>query len=708
MKLQQGRSGGLRGLPSAVWGLLGVLVMGGAVACAPASEEKTETGGSGGSTSAGAGGTAAGNGGEGGSGAGAAGEGGSSGAGAGGDAGAAGDAGAGGEAGSGGAGNGGAGNGGSGGADPLVVGKDCSGSADCPGGTCLDPSSYPGGYCSKVCSGDVITEGDPCPSGAVCVQIVQAAAVCLDACNSQSDCRAGYACRPIPNTDDKVCFPACQSDSDCGSLEKCDTTDGLCKPDATKKGKPGDPCGASDQCLGDGNYCFTNEAYPGGMCSSACTADNVKQECPGISGSNCFAADFGAGIEYTCFGKCKTSVDCRDGYVCSADAGETFQADDKTGACVPTCKNFPCGDGYVCDPTGICVADKQGVAFQVTKQDLGTVSVTANSFKTVSFNLPDNTLSFTLVATPSKPVDAVVPVTVTTPAGVVYDYFDPLKTQYKTLGLSNVPYAGLYPNTPKLSMPGGTYSFEMGATDPVDLKIDVLFKQGSGILSAGTMPMIFYFTQGNSFNAASAKADPVFQQAVNKVKQSYAQIGITLTVDDNSYIDLPSSSQYAVIDERSELAGLFALANNYDASGLNFFFIDQYAFQGGSGVLGISGGIPGSPGLLGVTHAGVSVAYGLLKDDAETLGIVMAHEGGHYLGLFHPTEATGKAFDPLDDTPECPASKFDKNGDGRVDHVECADAGTSNMMFWLVNGPPNKTFTTDQQFVLMRNPLVSH
>jgi hypothetical protein len=688
-----------------------VLIVGGAVACAPASEEKAETGGSGGaggSTSAGAGGSDAGAAGSGAGEAGAAGDAGAAGsdAGAAGEAGSGGsDAGAAGEAGSGGSE---AGNGGSGGGDPLEVGKSCSGTEQCPGGTCLDPNAYPEGYCTKVCSGDVITEGDPCPTGAVCVQIVQAAAVCLDACNSQADCRTGYACRPVPDTGDKVCFPACKSDDDCGSQEKCDAADGLCKPDDTKKGKPGDPCGASDQCLGDGNYCFTDPAYEAGMCSSSCSLDNVKQECPGISNTNCFAADFGVGIEYVCFGKCKTSVDCRDGYVCSADGGAEFQADDKTGACVPNCKNFSCGDGYACDPTGICVANKQGVAFQVTKQDLGTVSVTANTFKTVTFDLPENTMSFTLVATPSKSIDAVVPVTVTTPAGVVYDYFDPLKTQYKTFGLPNVSYSGLYPNTPKLSMPAGTYSFEMGATEATDLKIDVLFKQGSGILSSGKMPMVFYFTEGNPFNAASAKADAVFQQAVDKVKQSYAQIGITLTVDDASYIDLPSSSQYAVIDERSELSGLFALANNYDISGLNFFFIDQYAFKGGSGVLGISGGIPGSPGLQGVTHAGVSVAYGLLKDDAETLGIVMAHEGGHYLGLFHPTEASGKAFDPLDDTPECPASKYDSDGNGKVDHVECADAGTSNMMFWLVNGPQNKTFTTDQQFVLMRNPLVSH
>ncbi|MDF2698080.1 MAG: hypothetical protein K0S65_6463, partial [Labilithrix sp.] len=34
-------------------------------------------------------------------------------------------------------------------------------------------------------------------------------------------------------------------------------------------------------------------------------------------------------------------------------------------------------------------------------------------------------------------------------------------------------------------------------------------------------------------------------------------------------------------------------------------------------------------------------------------GNVLAHEAGHYFGLFHTTEKTGTDFDPLSDTPQC-------------------------------------------------------
>ena len=52
----------------------------------------------------------------------------------------------------------------------------------------------------------------------------------------------------------------------------------------------------------------------------------------------------------------------------------------------------------------------------------------------------------------------------------------------------------------------------------------------------------------------------------------------------------------------------------------------------------------------------------------------MAHEVGHWLGLRHTSERTGKTFDYIKDTPECPAHR-DHNGDGRVDQAECAGAG---------------------------------
>jgi len=40
------------------------------------------------------------------------------------------------------------------------------------------------------------------------------------------------------------------------------------------------------------------------------------------------------------------------------------------------------------------------------------------------------------------------------------------------------------------------------------------------------------------------------------------------------------------------------------------------------------------------------------------MGETMAHEGGHYLGLFHPVEFSYDDWDAISDTPEC-ASETD-------------------------------------------------
>ncbi|NOY27736.1 MAG: hypothetical protein GXP62_17880 [Oligoflexia bacterium] len=86
-----------------------------------------------------------------------------------------------------------------------------------------------------------------------------------------------------------------------------------------------------------------------------------------------------------------------------------------------------------------------------------------------------------------------------------------------------------------------------------------------------------------------------------------------------------------------------------------------------NGILGEAGAIPGAlaPSTRGVVaiawlmHAG---SDGVLDDtDIQGLGETMAHEMGHYLGLFHPVELDGSGnpsgySDALDDTPMCSTS----------------------------------------------------
>lgn len=77
------------------------------------------------------------------------------------------------------------------------------------------------------------------------------------------------------------------------------------------------------------------------------------------------------------------------------------------------------------------------------------------------------------------------------------------------------------------------------------------------------------------------------------------------------------------------------------------------------GLYGEAGGIPGA--MDATPYAAVAVSWlmhagsnGTFSDpEIELMAETMAHETGHYLGLFHPVESTYTYWDALDDTNKC-------------------------------------------------------
>jgi hypothetical protein len=90
---------------------------------------------------------------------------------------------------------------------------------------------------------------------------------------------------------------------------------------------------------------------------------------------------------------------------------------------------------------------------------------------------------------------------------------------------------------------------------------------------------------------------------------------------------------------------------------------------------GVSAGIPGtiepSPStfvvLSWMTHAGPDGKFD--ADEIRLMGETMAHETGHYIGLFHPVEANYAAWDALTDTDKC------------TSWTECDDVLGHNLMY---------------------------
>ncbi len=101
-------------------------------------------------------------------------------------------------------------------------------------------------------------------------------------------------------------------------------------------------------------------------------------------------------------------------------------------------------------------------------------------------------------------------------------------------------------------------------------------------------------------------------------------------------------------------------------------------------------GIPGTVRATPVTyvvlswlvHAGPNALFD--DDEIRLMGETMAHEVGHYTGLYHPVESNFGFWDSLDDTSECTRAN------------DCEDDLGTNLMFPYSICDANSCLATDQ------------
>jgi hypothetical protein len=592
---------------------------------------------------------------------------------------------------------------------PSRVASTCKVDGDCGPFPAFCDQTRPEGYCSLPCGG---AQNLSCPDGANCTS----SGACVQACTEPADCRTGLLCASGAGGV-KSCLPACTSNDDCGPGLRCDRVAGTCVPGGPAPGALGGACAGNDDCraVGAGAVCFTEgDGFPQGHCSISC----ATAACPATG--TCVQYSNGA---RGCLSSCAAAADCRNGYAClTLDAAQG-------GVCIPRCSNdADCNDPQlVCDPIGgLCVPKPAGGG---STRDLLSLTPTPISVSTdvasarLSVAVPSDALSVTFVGEAvSDPRARVVIVDMDqstddfATSTSLFD-FNSLASQVR-IDPPNFPgsFAALYPNSPLAPFTPSTGSttvkvgIRLAATSATTASVQALIRRApSRVLTTGTIDLNLFFVGLPALDAIRARSDTRFKQMLDAVRSVWGKAG--LIIGNVSYIDISGAdgNRFGDLDV-NDLGDLVALSSSPAArdDALNVFFVNSITGGARAGyvILGVAAGLPGVP-LRGSGGSGMAVTAADFPSGLTGIAHTWAHEGAHWLGLFHTTEATGDAFDPLPDTPECARAQFDANADKTMQPGECLGQGADNLMFWAAsNSVDQSTVTAHQAFVMLRNAVV--
>lgn len=519
-------------------------------------------------------------------------------------------------------------------------GEPCTADSQCEHEKCLPDPAFPGGFCTKTnCRNDSECSA---PSD-VCVSRT-GPDICANGCTSDGDCRDGYLCYAASSGEDLACLPAGQ------------------KP--VQKKFDGEACERDNEC--EGGTCLQHPTWPDGHCTTE--QCGLAVECKeGDHDAACFST------QQVCLWTCATSADCRDGYVCSPQPQSLFRA------CVPSSAIEP--EMYPFDMTcGLAATNGElHIPF--------TVSPNANAYTITVLTRDMSFLSPSLLATPAGDLQLNGDHLFMSGTAQIHGWVAPF----------NVP---MVQQDAMMVTPGlHEISFFTETTDACWYYLEER--------TPGTkIDIDFYFVGVPGLDAARAQNDRDFTQLVTELDRIFQQID--LSVGRTRFHDITARSdveRFSVIQSDGDFLELMSRsvqpsgADLDDHLSVNVFFVETITI----GALGISSALGGPPGLHHTTASGVvstSEFFGTMGTDPFTgepidgdllSALIVAHEIGHYMNLYHTTEIDGSAHDPVLDTEECT---------NIMQPETCAVAG--NVMFSSAIGT---NFTPGQGFSMQSHAL---
>ena len=283
----------------------------------------------------------------------------------------------------------------------------------------------------------------------------------------------------------------------------------------------------------------------------------------------------------------------------------------------------------------------------------------------------------------------------------------------ESLGDNLVNYhapAPFFPNDGNsATLAAGDYTFPIASFDTNGAALEsdilspfVLYKTSSP--AGQTMRINLFVVSGVASGittAAEAEADPEIVGAIAVLRNVYeTRVGLNLDVT----VDIVPDSRFVTLDtqeEQDDLLRSFPIFSPSNA--MSLFIVGELDYLPG-GVIGYSAGIPGPFNLDGTVVSGTLAEY-QGDGNGTILGFTLAHEFGHYVGLWHTSQTDGNqgsiiGHDPIADTPECTDSHLGEAGD--ID--QCPDR--DNLMFPVVDLEPDPPISANQTTVILLNPAV--
>jgi hypothetical protein len=298
-------------------------------------------------------------------------------------------------------------------------------------------------------------------------------------------------------------------------------------------------------------------------------------------------------------------------------------------------------------------------------------------------------------------------------AGADYVHGEPPQNPLATGDQIN-PVVIMLPSGPRRALSPTGYVAQVQTEQSGDLRLTRLTRSGTG----QRLDLNLFYVGGLDWNPEGDRGPPLLADALSVVDEILGQAGIF--IGDVRQIPIPgelpmrgtafpsgdAAQGFALIQVRFgvyvELPGLFRLSAGAANSAIDLFFVKDIQPRSSDGEPEAeAGGIPGPLGMHGTAGSGIAIATDMMAGDATGLGRTLAHEIGHYLGLFHTSEADGSVLDALDDTPECRLAQ-DTAGNG-LDVKDCTGFGADNLMFWAKT---TGTVLTSEQRAVLRAALV--